>query len=117
MAAIPKLDAPPHTRLAAIAGAPPDPTRLAPGCPFEPRCRYARERCRREAPQLAGDCGGTPIRLLVPARRREPVRRDGRQRQRAAPLRANAAQRSSISSSNMASAPIASTPSRMSAST
>jgi peptide/nickel transport system ATP-binding protein len=58
MAAIPKLDVPPHTRLAAIAGTPPDPMRLGPGCPFEPRCRYARERCRREAPELAGAVEG-----------------------------------------------------------
>jgi peptide/nickel transport system ATP-binding protein len=55
MAAIPKLDAQPHTRLAAIAGAPPDQTRLAAGCSFEPRCSYARERCRLEAPRLIGD--------------------------------------------------------------
>jgi peptide/nickel transport system ATP-binding protein len=58
MAAIPKLRAPPHTRLSAITGAPPDPTRPAPGCPFEPRCRYARERCRSEAPRLAGATEG-----------------------------------------------------------
>ena len=51
-AAIPKLHAPPHTRLAAISGAPPDPTRPTTGCSFEPRCRYAQERCRSEAPQL-----------------------------------------------------------------
>jgi peptide/nickel transport system ATP-binding protein len=54
LAAIPKLDAQPHTRLAAIAGVPPDQTRLAPGCSFEPRCRYARERCRLDAPRLTG---------------------------------------------------------------
>jgi peptide/nickel transport system ATP-binding protein len=51
-AAIPKLHAPPHTRLAAISGAPPDPTRPTMGCSFEPRCRYAQERCRSESPQL-----------------------------------------------------------------
>jgi peptide/nickel transport system ATP-binding protein len=55
MAAIPRLDAPPHTRLSAIAGSPPDPTRPTPGCPFSPRCRYARERCRSEAPPLSAD--------------------------------------------------------------
>ena len=54
MAAIPKLNAPPHTRLAAIAGTPPDPMRPGPGCAFEPRCRYAAERCRSEAPRLTG---------------------------------------------------------------
>jgi peptide/nickel transport system ATP-binding protein len=52
LAAIPKLHAPPHTRLAAIGGAPPDPTRPTVGCSFEPRCRNAQERCRSEAPQL-----------------------------------------------------------------
>jgi peptide/nickel transport system ATP-binding protein len=57
MAAIPKLHAPPHTRLAAIGGAPPDPTRPLPGCAFRPRCRYARERCRAEAPALAAGNG------------------------------------------------------------
>jgi peptide/nickel transport system ATP-binding protein len=55
MSAIPRLHAPPHTRLAAIAGAPPDPTRLGAGCPFNPRCPYARDRCRSEAPPLAAD--------------------------------------------------------------
>ena len=58
MAAIPKLNSQPHTRLAAIGGAPPDPTQLMPGCPFEPRCRYARGRCRNEAPKLVGAAEG-----------------------------------------------------------
>jgi peptide/nickel transport system ATP-binding protein len=53
LAAIPKLSAEPHTRLIAIGGAPPDPARPPPGCAFSPRCRYAQERCRREAPALA----------------------------------------------------------------
>jgi peptide/nickel transport system ATP-binding protein len=56
--ALPKLHAAPHTRLAAIQGGPPDPTRLAPGCPFNPRCRQAQERCRREAPPVQGDGDG-----------------------------------------------------------
>jgi peptide/nickel transport system ATP-binding protein len=53
LAAIPKLDAPAHTRLAAIGAPPPDPTRLPSGCSFHPRCRYAQERCRRETPPLS----------------------------------------------------------------
>jgi peptide/nickel transport system ATP-binding protein len=57
MAAIPNLDAPPHTPLAAISGAPPDPTRLPSGCPFNPRCRHAQARCRQEMPGLSS--GGT----------------------------------------------------------
>jgi peptide/nickel transport system ATP-binding protein len=55
MAAIPNLDAPPHTPLAAISGAPPDPTRLPSGCPFNPRCRHAQARCRQDMPQLSSD--------------------------------------------------------------
>src|SRR5690242_18602522 len=41
LAAIPKLDAAPHTALPAISGRPPDPTRPMKGCSFAPRCRYA----------------------------------------------------------------------------
>ncbi len=76
LAAIPSLDAPPHTRLAAIGGAPPDPTRLPSGCAFSPRCRYAQERCRREAPALCAEADGShryacwfplPERATVPA--------------------------------------------------
>jgi peptide/nickel transport system ATP-binding protein len=61
LAAIPKLDAPPHTRLATAAGRPPDPTRHIAGCAFAPRCKYAVERCRLDQPALsapdeAGHC-------------------------------------------------------------
>ncbi|MCO5319144.1 MAG: ABC transporter ATP-binding protein [Microthrixaceae bacterium] len=52
LAAIPKLADPPHTRLAAIGGLPPDLVDPPPGCPFAPRCPYARERCHRERPEL-----------------------------------------------------------------
>ncbi len=52
LAAIPKLDSPPHTPLPAIAGRPPDPTRPLPGCSFAPRCRYADGRCQGEKPRL-----------------------------------------------------------------
>jgi peptide/nickel transport system ATP-binding protein len=54
LAAIPRLEAAPHTPLATVAGRPPDPIRKIPGCAFAPRCRYAVERCRYEAPPLAG---------------------------------------------------------------
>ena len=53
LAAIPKLDSPPHTALPAIAGRPPDPTRPLPGCSFAPRCRYADDRCLAAKPPLA----------------------------------------------------------------
>jgi peptide/nickel transport system ATP-binding protein len=52
LAAIPKLDATPHTPLPAISGRPPDPTRPIKGCSFSPRCRYANGPCHRDKPQL-----------------------------------------------------------------
>jgi peptide/nickel transport system ATP-binding protein len=52
LAAIPKLDAAPHTPLPAISGRPPDPTRPFPGCSFAPRCRYRAERCEEQKPGL-----------------------------------------------------------------
>jgi len=54
LAAIPKLDTPPHTALPAISGRPPDPTRPLKGCSFAPRCRYADGRCESEKPRLEG---------------------------------------------------------------
>jgi peptide/nickel transport system ATP-binding protein len=52
LAAIPKIDAAPHTQLPAISGRPPDPTRPIQGCSFSPRCRYAGAQCYREKPLL-----------------------------------------------------------------
>jgi peptide/nickel transport system ATP-binding protein len=52
LAALPKLDAAPHTPLPAISGRPPDPTRPLQGCSFSPRCRYAVARCHIEKPAL-----------------------------------------------------------------
>jgi peptide/nickel transport system ATP-binding protein len=58
IAAIPKLDSPPHTPLRAISGLPPDPTRPSPGCAFAPRCRRVDELCRRDKPALTvASCG------------------------------------------------------------
>jgi peptide/nickel transport system ATP-binding protein len=53
LAAIPKLDTAPHTRLPAISGRPPDPTRPIKGCSFSPRCRYAAGPCFVEKPPLS----------------------------------------------------------------
>jgi peptide/nickel transport system ATP-binding protein len=53
LAAIPKLESPPHTPLPAIAGRPPDPTRPSQGCSFAPRCLYADTQCREAKPPLA----------------------------------------------------------------
>jgi peptide/nickel transport system ATP-binding protein len=53
LAALPKLDAAPHTPLPAISGRPPDPTRPLKGCSFSPRCRYSADRCGTEKPPLS----------------------------------------------------------------
>jgi oligopeptide/dipeptide ABC transporter ATP-binding protein len=42
-----------------IPGAPPDPSRLAAGCPFRPRCPVAIERCAVEEPPLIDRGGGS----------------------------------------------------------
>jgi len=52
LAAIPKIDAKPHTPLPAISGRPPDPTRPLKGCSFMPRCKYAWAQCQIEKPRL-----------------------------------------------------------------
>jgi len=53
--AIPRLDAPSHLPLPALSGRPPDPIALPAGCSFNPRCIFVQDRCRSEAPVLAGD--------------------------------------------------------------
>ena len=40
------------SRLTPISGTPPSLINLPPGCPFEPRCRYAFDKCRTETPPL-----------------------------------------------------------------
>ena len=45
-------------RLTAIPGAPPDPLHLPPGCPFEPRCPHAVDRCRDDRPELRSPVPG-----------------------------------------------------------
>jgi peptide/nickel transport system ATP-binding protein len=54
LAAIPRLELPPHLRLDAIDGAPPNMLRPPPGCRFAPRCRYAADDCVEVMPVLAG---------------------------------------------------------------
>jgi len=49
---VPRVENPKHTRLAVIGGRPPDLVDPPPGCRFAPRCPYAQERCRVEAPPL-----------------------------------------------------------------
>jgi peptide/nickel transport system ATP-binding protein len=49
----PRLGDPPHTRLRAIAGRPPDMLQPPIGCRFNPRCDDATDVCRAEQPALA----------------------------------------------------------------
>ncbi|MGE0581671.1 MAG: ABC transporter ATP-binding protein [Steroidobacteraceae bacterium] len=50
---IPRMDDPPGAPLEPIAGQPPGPGALPPGCAFHPRCPRAEARCRVESPGLA----------------------------------------------------------------
>ena len=52
LASLPRLDAPAGERLASIPGMPPDLVSLPEGCPFAPRCAYARDVCHTERPPL-----------------------------------------------------------------
>jgi oligopeptide/dipeptide ABC transporter ATP-binding protein len=54
---IPRVDMKGH-ELAAIRGLPPPLTNLPAGCSFEPRCRFARERCKTDDPPLYDVPGG-----------------------------------------------------------
>ncbi|MFF1356703.1 ABC transporter ATP-binding protein [Streptomyces sp. NPDC058297] len=65
LAATPRLDAP-QGRLSAIDGQPPDLRRELTSCPFAPRCTYATDICRNEAPvdRPVGD-GDGPLRHRV----------------------------------------------------
>ena len=48
----PRISDPSHTRLTAIDGRPPDLINPPVGCAFAPRCEYATDQCRIEAPPL-----------------------------------------------------------------
>jgi oligopeptide/dipeptide ABC transporter ATP-binding protein len=50
--ALPHPEGPPEQRLVAIAGSPPSPGSIPPGCAFNPRCPYTLETCRRDVPPL-----------------------------------------------------------------
>jgi oligopeptide/dipeptide ABC transporter ATP-binding protein len=49
---IPKVTDPPHTRLHAIPGRPPDLVAPPQGCRFAARCEYVQDKCREEQPPL-----------------------------------------------------------------
>jgi oligopeptide/dipeptide ABC transporter ATP-binding protein len=48
----PRISGPIPDKLATIGGRPPSPSDLPSGCAFHPRCRYARDICLVETPQL-----------------------------------------------------------------
>jgi len=52
LGSLPRLDAPPGTKLISIPGLPPDLIDLPPGCPFAARCIYAVDKCLEEMPPL-----------------------------------------------------------------
>jgi peptide/nickel transport system ATP-binding protein len=49
----PSLSDPPHTRLRAISGRPPDMLQPPAGCRFNPRCNYATDTCLTDQPALS----------------------------------------------------------------
>jgi oligopeptide/dipeptide ABC transporter ATP-binding protein len=63
---IPMLDQRSHTRLQVIPGRPPDLVNPPSGCRFAPRCPYAQERCRQEAPPLIDGGDGHLYRCWFP---------------------------------------------------
>jgi len=52
LGSLPRLDRIREEKLLSIEGLPPDLIALPPGCPFEPRCVYAVEKCKTDRPQL-----------------------------------------------------------------
>jgi peptide/nickel transport system ATP-binding protein len=59
LASIPAPDRPRTRRLPSIKGTPPSLINLPKGCAFSPRCAYAFDRCREEAPPVS-ERTGTP---------------------------------------------------------
>ncbi|MFB9252304.1 dipeptide ABC transporter ATP-binding protein [Sphaerisporangium melleum] len=53
LGSVPRLDAAGRAPLIPVAGAPPRPSRLPPGCPFEPRCPVRLPGCALSEPQPA----------------------------------------------------------------
>lgn len=66
MVSIPRLDTPANERLDAIPGAVPHPLDLPKGCKFAPRCKYCKERCMEEEPELKEVLPGQQVRCFYP---------------------------------------------------
>jgi len=72
---VPRLDRPAVEKLLPIEGQPPNPLNMPGGCAFHPRCPFAIDKCRVEAPLLAPDGDARQ-----PGRRQDrswPRRREG----------------------------------------
>ncbi len=67
--AVERTHAPGTNRLVAIPGDSPDPTRLAPGCPFAPRCPFVMPVCREVNPAPVGIGEGHAAACHLVARR------------------------------------------------
>ncbi len=67
LSAVPVPDPRRRSQRIVLAGEVADPANPPPGCPFHPRCPYAIERCRNEAPALR-ELDGRPSRPLPPGR-------------------------------------------------
>ncbi len=63
MRSVPSLSDPPHTRLRAIGGRPPDMVLPPPGCRFAPRCDEATDICRKDPPPLSASDAAGPHRF------------------------------------------------------
>jgi len=74
---VPQMSGPRERRLTAIPGAPPDLTRPSEGCPFAPRCRQAKDRCRTERPLLRTGPSGRSVACHFAPLPETPVIRGG----------------------------------------
>jgi peptide/nickel transport system ATP-binding protein len=69
--ALPEKSAETRERLYSIPGAPPDLVNPPKGCRFAPRCRYATDKCRTEAPDLTGETTAHTYRCFFPVGAKE----------------------------------------------
>jgi peptide/nickel transport system ATP-binding protein len=69
--ALPEKSAETRERLYSIPGAPPDLVNPPKGCRFAPRCRYATDKCRTEAPDLNGETSAHTYRCFFPVGAKE----------------------------------------------
>jgi peptide/nickel transport system ATP-binding protein len=66
LASIPRIDESGTSTLTPIVGRPPDPSNIAAGCPFAPRCASARQRCLTEHPNLDPITSTRHVRCFFP---------------------------------------------------